>query len=44
MKKKGSAIKARKIIFLLCCIILALIFWFVVKYNEISGLPIPILF
>ena len=42
MKKKSSAIKAHKVIFLLCCILLALIFWFVVKYNELSGLPLPL--
>lgn len=41
MKKKGSAKNAQKIIFLICCVVLALIFWFVVKYNELSGLPIP---
>lgn len=40
MKKKILGKKAGKIFFAICCIILAFIFWFVVKYNDLGGMPI----
>ena len=39
MKNKIFGTKAGKIIFAVCCVILAFIFWFVIKYNQLSELP-----
>ena len=40
MKKKGNNKRWQKILFCICCILFALIFWFVVKYNQIDSPPI----
>ena len=44
MKKKLFGEKTKKILFAICCIIFAFIFWFVIKYNQIGDLAPEILF
>ena len=40
MKKKLFGSKAGKFFLILNCLILAIVFWFAVKFIEIGGLPL----
>ncbi len=40
MKKKNFSGKARKIVLAISCLILAILFWFVVKFVQIGDLPL----
>ena len=40
MKKKFLSVTFRKILAGIGCLILALLFWLVVRYGEVGGLPI----
>ena len=38
MNKRKMSKRAGKVVFFICCIILAIAFWFVVKYGQIDAL------
>ncbi len=40
MKKKGLGPKAGKILLAFGCLLLAFVFWFVIKYSETTGMPV----
>ena len=42
MKKKSFGKKLGKILFAICCIILAFAFWFIVKYNHLGGVALDL--
>jgi hypothetical protein len=42
MKKIKLSKSAGKLIFFICCIILAFAFWFVVKYSHLAALPLAL--
>lgn len=39
MKKKGLSPAAGKILLAIGCLLLAFVFWFVIKYGEVAALP-----
>ncbi len=43
MKKKLFHGKGGRLFFAFCCILMALVFWFLVKYNQILD-PVAVMF
>lgn len=43
MKKINFGKSAGKILFAVCCVIFAFVFWFIIKFNNLAGVPLELL-